>query len=226
MQMQSYSSSTTPLLTDDEKENLIIIPTYSYDNKLNKELTEVCDYFRAKSWCESLSLFCFNTMNIGKKYVIVHQVTEEYLNQMKIEKHHKPGEKFAYITPTVDTEIRSDSSFQTIRFREELEYPIKGQCQVFPQPQYGTSYLTVLPFEKGYEPDNIILQLKEGANRKQALQEIKEKINPYYPANATYEATTLYDNQVEGLNVLRNLFIVCAIISLLITIWESTIPYR
>ena len=32
-------------------------------------------------------------MNIGKKYVIVHQVTEEYLNQMKIEKHHKPGEK-------------------------------------------------------------------------------------------------------------------------------------
>ena len=27
-----------------------------------------------------------------------------------------------------------------------------------------------------------------------------------------------YDNQVEGLNVLRNLFIVCAIISLLITI--------
>ena len=48
MQMQSYSSSTTPLLTDDEKENLIIIPTYSYDNKLNKELTEVCDYFRAK----------------------------------------------------------------------------------------------------------------------------------------------------------------------------------
>lgn len=218
MQMQSYSSSTTPLLTDDEKENLIIIPTYSYDNKLNKELTEVCDYFRAKSWCESLSLFCFNTMNIGKKYVIVHQVTEEYLNQMKIEKHHKPGEKFAYITPTIDTEIRSDSSFQTIRFREELEYPIKGQCQVFPQPQYGTSYLTVLPFEKGYEPDNIILQLKEGANRKQALQEIKEKINPYYPANATYEATTLYDNQVEGLNVLRNLFIVCAIISLLITI--------
>ena len=218
MQMQSYSSSTTPLLTDDEKENLIIIPTYSYDNKLNKELTEVCDYFRAKSWCESLSLFCFNTMNIGKKYVIVHQVTEEYLNQMKIEKHHKPGEKFAYITPTIDTEIRSDSSFQTIRFREELEYTIKGQCQVFPQPQYGTSYLTVLPFEKGYEPDNIILQLKEGANRKQALQEIKEKINPYYPANATYEATTLYDNQVEGLNVLRNLFIVCAIISLLITI--------
>lgn len=60
--------------------------------------------------------------------------------------------------------------------------------------------------------------MKEGANRKQALQEIKEKINPYYPANATYEATTLYDNQVEGLNVLRNLFIVCAIISLLITI--------
>ena len=137
---------------------------------------------------------------------------------MKIEKHHKPGEKFAYITPTIDTEIRSDSSFQTIRFREELEYPIKGQCHVFPQPQYGTSYLTVLPFEKGYEPYNIILQLKEGANRKQALQEIKEKINPYYPANATYEATTLYDNQVEGLNVLRNLFIVCAIISLLITI--------
>lgn len=87
-------------------------------------------------------------MNIGKKYVIVHQVTEEYLNQMKIEKHHKPGEKFAYITPTIDTEIRSDSSFQTIRFREELEYPIKGQCHVFPQPQYGTSYLTVLPFEK------------------------------------------------------------------------------
>ena len=65
MQMQSYSSSTTPLLTDDEKENLIIIPTYSYDNKLNKELTEVCDYFRAKSWCESLSLFCFNTMNLS-----------------------------------------------------------------------------------------------------------------------------------------------------------------
>ena len=62
MQMQSYSSSTTPLLTDDEKENLIIIPTYSYDNKLNKELTEVCDYFRAKSWCESLSLFCFNSV--------------------------------------------------------------------------------------------------------------------------------------------------------------------
>lgn len=217
-QMQSYSNSTTPLLTDEEKQNLIIIPTYSYDNKLNKELTEVCDYFRSKSWCESLSLFCFNTMNIKKEYVIVNQVTEEFLDQMKIEKYHKPGEKFAYITPTIDTEIRSDSSFQTIRFRKELEYPIKGQCHIFPQPKYGTSYLTVLPFENKHEPDKIILQLKQGANRKQALQEIKEKINTYYPANATYEATTLYDEQVGELNVLQNLFIVCAIISLLITI--------
>lgn len=218
LQMKSYSDNSTPLLTDEEKEHFILASARSsVDNKLDKELTEVCDYFRSQSWCESLSLFSYGTTNIKHHHIIVHQVSEEYLDQMKVERKHKPGEKFAYITPAIDTEIRVDTFFQSIKF-VDFEYPITGQCHVFPNLRHNTSCLAIVPLDKDWTPDKMIIQLKQGANRERAMQHIREKLSPYFPANAPREITTFYEDQVGNLSLLRNLFIVSAVISLLITI--------
>ena len=116
----------------------------------------------------------FNDEYIGKKYVIVHQVTEEYLNQMKIEKHHKPGEKFAYITPTIDTEIRSDSSFQTIRFRKDWNTPSRDSAMYSLNPIQDFLFDSASFLKKDMRPDNIIYTVERVRTINQALQEIKE----------------------------------------------------
>ncbi|WP_455674059.1 ABC transporter permease [Phocaeicola sp.] len=216
-QMKGYSNSTTPLLNDKEKQDLIIIPTRSYDDRIVKELPDICDYFRSRSWCKSLSLLAVDRMSIDDKNIIVNSVTETFLDQMKVEKQHKQGEAFCYITPETDAEMRRDSSFYSLNYSGH-EYPITGTCRVYPEPRYRTSYLAMVSLEENNWASKIILQLTPGANRKQATQDIAQKLNAYYPANSPYEITTLYDEQVGMLDILKNLFVVCTIISLLITI--------
>lgn len=217
-QMKSLSDSMSPILTKQEKENLIIIPSTSHDGGLNKDLPELCDYFRSKSWCNSLSLYTFSMININRNRVILNFVTEDFLKQMKVERKHHQGDAFAYITPDIDKDIRKDSVFSTITSLNGNEYPITGICPIYPNPGYNTPYLILLPLEKGNEVDKIILQLMPEANRHQVLKDISEKINSYYPSNRPYKEKTLYDEEIGYLNILRNLFIACTIISILITI--------
>lgn len=195
-QMKSLSDSMSPLLTKQEKENLIIIPSTSHDDRLNKDLPELCNYFRSKSWCKSLSLYTFSMMNINRNRVILNFVTEDFLKQMKVERKHQQGDVFAYITPDIDKDIRKDSIFSTITSLNGNEYPITGICPIYPNSGYNTPYLILLPLEKENKVDKIILQLMSEANRHQALKDISEKINSYYPSNKPYKEKTLYDEEI------------------------------
>lgn len=217
-QMQSLSDTQTPALSRQEKENLIIVPSVSHNEEYLKDLPELCNYFRSKSWCQSVSLYRFARMDIDKKRTVFNLVTEDFLEQMKVERKHHRGDAFAYITPEMDRDMRQDTASNTIKYHNYPEYPIVGMCAIYPNPDYLTSRLVLLPLEDEHMADKMIVQLMPGADREQALKDIHEKINPYYPVNSPYKPETLYDEEIGHLDILRNLFVVCTVISILITI--------
>ena len=217
LQMNSYSRKACPQLSDQEKKNLIVVPA-RYDKQTPVSVALLCQRFQSKSWCESVSMIEEGTLNIGDYYVIVTRATDTYFDQMKLEKKHRPGSIFAYVSPEVTQKIMRDTLFSTIKYQEK-EYSIIGNCNLWPQVKYGVPYMVLLPLEDTKDCSTILLKVKSGADHKQVESDIQAVVNPYRPINDPYELESFYDQQVTlGVLALKNLFVACTVIALIITI--------
>lgn len=217
LQMNSYSRKACPQLSDQEKKNLIVVPT-RYDKQTSVSAAQLCQRFQSKNWCESVSMIEEGTLNIGDYYVIATRATDAYFEQLKLEKKHQPGSTFAYVSPEVTQKIMRDTVFSTIKYKEK-EYPIIGNCNLWPRLEYVVPYMVLLSLEDEKDCSTILLKLKSGADRKQVQNDIQALINPYRPINDPYELESFYDQQVTfGVLSLKNLFVACTAIALIITI--------
>ena len=207
-----------PSLTEEDQENLIPFSISARSEEMQQHRDEIIRALKQASWCESVSEYTYgNNIDMKPGSATTLLVDETFLDQVHVERKHHRGDIFAYVTKEFDESfrIRRDSAFQKVGF-EGVDYPIVGQHQ-----HYFYSYnhhLVLLPLPLSIKHTNGYIKLKDGCNRAEALKEINAILNKYYPVNEPYVVESLFDKEMTRYILMKNLFIVCAVLALLITL--------
>lgn len=215
LQMRAYNHRTNPQMSVEEKNHIIVLNLRG-NSHIKNHLEEILTFLRSRRWNDKMA---YLSSDYSQRYdfLKIRKVSDEYFDLMKIEKQHQPGEPFCYINPTLQQQMRNDSTPDLLR-HNDLLYPVKG---VVPLNDGSSSLgsLAFLPFPPQDLVEIIYLRMAQGINPQEAIADLSKEMNKYLPVNEPYEFVTLYDEQTGMvLHVLRGLFVVCSIICLLITI--------
>ena len=206
-----------PNLTEEDQENLIPFFIDPRVNEMQEHHKEIIRTLQQRPWCESVSKYAYgDIINMKPGEATTLMADETFLDQVHVERKHHQGEIFAYVTKEFDEvfRIRRDSMFQKVGYKG-VDYPIVGYHQHYDSYNDCLVLLSLPPTGKW---TNGYIKLKDGCNRAQALKEIDAILNRYYPVNEPYVVESLFDKEMTGFILLENLFIVCGVLALLITL--------
>ncbi len=206
-----------PSLIEEDQENIIPFSISARSEEMQQHRAEIIRALKQGAWCESVSEYAYGhiiDMKPGEATTLL--VDETFLDQVHVEHKHHQGEIFAYVTKEFDESfrVRRDSAFQKVCY-EGVNYPIVGQHQHY--VSYN-DHLVLLPLPLTIKYTNGYIKLKDGCNRAEALKEINAILNKYYPVNEPYVVESLFDKEMIGYILMKNLFIVCAVLAILITL--------
>lgn len=213
--MNSSFDKKFPVLTEEDQENLIPFSISPRFEDMQKHREEIIQALKQGSWCKSVSEYSYGhiiDMKPGEATTLL--VDETFLNQIHVNIKHHQGEAFAYVTKEFDDQYRRDSTFHKVWY-DGVDYPIVGSHQHY--VSYNDQ-LVLLPLPHNIKHTYGYIKLKEGCNRTEALKEIKAILNKYYPVNEPYEAESLFHKEMTGFILIKNLFVVCTVLALLITL--------